>query len=102
MKDDYTRNEMTWDGITIEIGWAPEYFSIGDGKTMGHLEIRSIDPEREPLPVTDTGYRSHWMTPEEMDQYGGPLNFVEAWIGHEAQTQSWIDGKLKRAQLELF
>lgn len=102
MKDDYIREEITWNGITIEIGWSPEYFSIGNGKTMGHLEVRSIAPDREPLPMTETGYRSHWMTPEEMNEYGGPQNFVEAWIDHEAQTPAWMEAKTKRAQLELF
>jgi hypothetical protein len=102
MKTDYEREEIIWDGVTIEIGWAPEYFSIGNGKTMGHLEVRSIAPEREPLPITETGYRSHWIAPEELDELGGPLNFVEVWIDHEAQSQGWIECKAKRAQLKLF
>ncbi len=39
-------------------------------KTIAHLEIRSIKPERAPLPITETGYRSHFHQPE---QFGNVL-----------------------------
>ena len=102
MNTDYEREEITWDGITIEVGWAPEYFSIGNGKTMGHLEIASIKPDRAPLPMTETGYRSHWLQPEEMDEYGGALNYVEAWLAHAAKSKDWLERKAAFDQLELF
>lgn len=50
---------LTWhDGVSdieIEITLKPDYF-----KDVAHLEIRSIAPERATLPITATGYRSHF------------------------------------------
>lgn len=57
---------LTWhDGVSdieIEITLKPDYF-----KDVAHLEIRSIAPERAPLPITATGYRSHFFCTEGRD-----------------------------------
>ncbi len=42
---------LLWQGIEIEIVYTPRRWSVID-----HLDIRSIQPERAPLPITGTGY----------------------------------------------
>lgn len=49
---------FTWQSIEIEAVYRPRYNSI-----IAHLEIRSINPERAPLPITNTGYLSHFHQP---------------------------------------
>lgn len=49
---------FTWRGIEIEAIYTPLQW-----KTIAHLEVRSIKPERAPLPITETGYRSHFHQP---------------------------------------
>ncbi|MGX5774989.1 hypothetical protein ACWKW0_09380 [Methylorubrum zatmanii] len=63
-----------------------------------HLEIRTIEPERAPLPITETGYRSHFLHGSELKEHGGALPFVLAWLEHAARTQAWQTSR----QLSLF
>ena len=55
-KDFYQRHRFTWQGIGIEAIYQPRLW----GGVIAHLEIRSIAPEGAPLPITETGYLSHF------------------------------------------
>lgn len=46
---------FTWQGVEIEAVYEPLRWGV-----IAHLSIRSIKPERAPLPITGTGYRSHF------------------------------------------
>lgn len=52
----YQVHRFTWQGIEIEAIYCPRLF----GGIIAHLEIRSIEPPRAPLPITETGYLSHF------------------------------------------
>ena len=52
---------FVWRGITIEVRYTPVWFDM-PGYQVVHLEVRSMLPERHPLPFTDTGYRSMFLT----------------------------------------
>ncbi len=82
-----------WNGISIEIRYESNWLSISAGFDTAHLEIESIAPERAHLPITDTGYRSHFTSPDTVIAYGGPVAFVEAWPD---------DNRGDAAQLSLF
>ena len=42
-----------WNGIAIEIRWEPCWLNLtSSGFDTGHLEIRSVAPERAPLPAS--------------------------------------------------
>jgi len=92
----------TWHGTEIEIRWEPNWLNISAGMDMAHLEIESITPERAPLPITDTGYRSHFTAPETVAAYGGPVSFVEAWLETESQAPDWRNQEQARRQFSLF
>ena len=91
-----------WNGIAIEIRWEPNWLNINAGVDMAHLEIETIAPERAPLPITETGYRSHFTSPETVAAYGGPVSYVEAWLETESQAPDWRRMKQERQQLSLF
>lgn len=57
-----------------------------------HLEIVTAD--RSPHPISETGYRSHFCPRVEVEDAGGPLAYVTAWL----ETKD--DGK--PVQLSLF
>ena len=59
------------------------------GFDLAHLEIESIAPERARLPITGTGYRSHFTSPDTVAAHGGPAAFVEAWLESESQAPDW-------------
>ena len=81
---------MTWRGIALEITFTPKKFGLVD-----HIEIMSEG--RAPLPVTETGYRSHFIPAGAVATHGGAVAFVTAWLEHEAARTGWSG-----AQLSLF
>lgn len=83
-------HNITWRGIEIEITFTPEKFGMVD-----HIELKAEG--RHPLPVTETGYRSHFMPSGTVKAHGGAVAFVIAWLEHEAKCTRWSG-----AQLSLF
>jgi len=67
--------------------------------------VESIDPPRAALPITETGYLSHFTSRETVAAYGGALAFVEAWLETESQAPEWSHIRQRqeeRRQLTLF
>lgn len=82
---------IIWQGIKVEITFTPEKFGIVD-----HIELHTEG--NIPLPVTETGYRSHFIPAGTVEQYGGAVAFVTGWLDHTAAHTGW---KPER-QLSLF
>ncbi len=93
---------IEWSGISIEIRWEPHWLNMDIGHDTAHLEIESIDPERAHLPITETGYRSHFTSRDTVVAFGGPVAFVEAWLETESQAPDWRREEQERRQLTLF
>lgn len=99
-----TRYEIQWlnpvsnERITIRITHARDYLSSGSD----HIEVESIRPKKAPLPITETGYRSHFMPALELMNAGGPVTFVTAWIEQEAKGKAWSKTATAKAQGDLF
>lgn len=81
---------IVWRGVQIEIAFTPEAFGMVD-----HIELRTQN--KAPLPVTETGYRSHFMGKGTVAHHGGAVVFVTTWLDHEAEGSGWGG-----AQLSLF
>jgi len=90
---------LEWRGVTIEIGYEAEWLG---GNLQAHLELRVRHPEGALLPVTETGYRSHFLSRQIVEEAGGPAAFVTAWLDEAAESNSWRAGELARRQLSLF
>lgn len=101
-KTSYAISRRQWNGIEIEIRWDADYMHFDDERLMGHLEIESVSPASEPLPMTRTGYRSHFIQPQIIDEAGGPDAYVALWLTQEAQTPEWRATDTNRRQLALF
>lgn len=84
------QHKITWRGVKLEITFTPEKFGMVD-----HIEIKAEG--RAPLPVTETGYRSHFIPRGTVAAHGGAVAFVTAWLDHEAARIGWSG-----AQLSLF
>ncbi len=99
---DYAIIHKSWNGIEIEIRWNPDHLAFDDGTGMAHLEIESIKPSRAPLPMTETGYRSHFTPRSDVYRYGGAEAFVDAWLHEAAQSAAWRCANQVSRQLALF
>lgn len=89
---------IVWRGITVRITHHPDRFSC----SFDHLEIQSVAPDRAALPITETGYKSHFLHANELASYGGPVAFVTAWLDHDAHSSAWQEAELSSRQLSLF
>ncbi len=78
---------ISWRGVEIEITFTPEKFGMVD-----HIELRTEN--KAPLPVTETGYRSHFMDKGAVAHHGGAVAFVTAWLDHEAERTGWSNDQL--------
>lgn len=97
------KQRIDWNGITVEVSWEPSWLSWPAGRySVGHLQLCSLAPERAPLPVTETGYRSLFVDPALGLDEGGPLAFARAWLDQEALSPSWIAAQTEARQLALF
>ncbi len=77
---------MTWQGIEIELVYTPRKF----GGVIAHLDIRSINPPKAPLPITTTGYLSHFHPVGTVESMRGTLiDQVTAWLDEAAQSKDW-------------
>lgn len=89
---------FAWQGIDIEASYEPA--SIGG---FAHLEIRSVKPEAAPLPITETGYRSHFHPAGTVEALGGDVAAqVTAWLDEEAAKPHWKRYVEASRQGELF
>lgn len=84
------QHTVTWRSVEVEITFTPEKFGIVD-----HIELCTKNNEK--LPVTQTGYRSHFMDKGTVEEHGGAVAFVTAWLDHEAEHTGWSN-----AQMSLF
>jgi hypothetical protein len=80
--------EINWNGITIRIQWEPQWLNSGT-YDVAHLDIESVNPVRAPLPITETGYLSHFTSSENVNSFGGPAKFILAWLEKAARSREW-------------
>ena len=89
---------FTWRDKQITIRFERKF--LGTSLISAHLQIESAD--RVPLPITETGYKSHFMSAEMIDAEGGPVAYVQAWLDDASTATEWRDAEINRAQLTLF
>jgi hypothetical protein len=96
---------IDWNGIRIEVRYCPSWSESYEriyGYPLAHLEIEAIEPENAPLPVTNTGYRSHFTRPDLIDAEGGPVAFARSWLDEAAKDPAWIAAQDAARQMTLF
>ena len=101
--DSYETHHITWDGIEIEIRFARDW--LGSAKSpfpTAHLEVEAVNPPRAVLPITDTGFRSHFLTAENVDVVGGAVAYVIEALNLAAKHPAWKKRRAAQKQLSLF
>jgi hypothetical protein len=90
-----------WQGIPLSISYCPEWSAAYRqiyGYGLAHIGVEAPCP----LPITETGYRSHFTRPDVVEAEGGPVAFVLAWLDHEASTPAWKAKQDAARQMSLF
>jgi hypothetical protein len=91
-------HKLIWRDITCRVKHTPNYISKG----WSHLEIMVVAPNSAPLPITGTGYRSHFLDADLIAKAGGPVTFFQCWLDSEATTKAWAKAEFKWRQGDLF
>lgn len=98
-------HQLDWQGYRIQVrycpSWSPSYEEIY-GECMAHLELMSLEEPRLPLPVTETGYRSHFTPAKFIDDEGGPIAFVQSWLDDAAKSPKWKELEAASRQMSLL
>lgn len=95
------KQKITWNSIEIVIDFNPNYskaFKDIYGHQLAHVQIYA----NQPLPITETGYRSHFISASEIEQCGGVVAFVVDALDQAAKSPSWKRFHADQAQLSLF
>jgi hypothetical protein len=102
---DIATDTFTWRGITIQVEYEADWLGAaarGSFHATAHLQLRTLCPERAQLPVTETGYRSHFLPMGEVEAAGGPVAYALAWLDYMAQSREWRRIEQESRQLSLF
>ena len=91
--------EIEWQGTPITLNYQEDW--LGQFKKHGHhhishIEIRSEDSQ--PLPITETGYLSHFFEPRDIN----PVAEIMEWLDLRAQSKEWKKYIEDSQQMSLF
>ena len=90
-----TVETITWRGIRMEVTHVGSY-SAG----MDHIEIHTEN--KTPIPITETGYKSHFFPTGSYAEYETAEDLVVAWLEAEADSKEWKAKELASRQMSLF
>jgi hypothetical protein len=81
--------ELVWRGITVRASYNPyDYGGPGEPMHIAHLQVANA-ARREPLPMTETGYKSLHLPFGEVEAAGGVVRYVTQWLDHAARKPEW-------------
>ena len=93
-------HEFTWTSghhtIRIGIEFRPKWH------IYDHLGITSLEPARAPLPITRTGYLSHYVGAGMTEEHGGPVSVVRMLLDEAAKSEEWKKYLSESRQSSLF
>jgi hypothetical protein len=94
-----TVETLDWRGMLVQVSYNPNWSGMS---LIAHLEIETQEPVRAPLPMTETGYRSHFIGQGIVEEAGGPAAYVWAWLEDAAKHKGWAIIDAEARQLALF
>ncbi len=90
--------KLVWREMTCRVRHTPNYLSKG----WSHIELIVQKPKNAPLPITATGYLSHFLDENLLKRAGGPVQFFLDWIERESHSKQWAAIEFKWRQGDLF
>jgi hypothetical protein len=99
---DVAVHQTQWRGITLKITYEANWYNSTSAYRPAHIEIWVRQPYKAALPITGTGYRSHFVDPDRVDQAGGPVAYVTAWLNAVASEKWWREYEAASRQVSLF
>ena len=76
---------LIWNDIEITVKYNES--RCGLRGSLHHIELETKD--KQILPVTNTGYRSHFVNDFAVEHQGGAMNYVKNWLDERAEDKEW-------------
>ena len=98
MYDKITTYSFHWNDILIHVTYHPNMFANFD-----HLEIRTEkqdSPCRPAIPLTETGYKSHFAPHGDITADGDPVSYVKEALAEAEQSPHWQAYCCKQREIE--
>ncbi|RYG88942.1 MAG: hypothetical protein EON59_02795 [Alphaproteobacteria bacterium] len=95
---------LHWRGVNLEITFEANWLGMDPAREFAtaHLTVTAKRPERVRLPISETGFRSHFVHADEVVEGGGPVAYVQAWLDYMARSREWLAQVQANRQLTLF
>lgn len=99
---EYQTYQTEWQGIGLTIQHCPRWLCSHGEMITQHIEIRSAG--KVPLPITATGYRSHFINgAEALAEFNhDPAKYVLWWLEDAAKDPQWKQFEEAAQQYSLF
>lgn len=100
---EYEAHRAMWRDIELEIRHCRNWLPTSEAPFVTqHIEIRSQD--KRLLPITETGYRSHFMNGADalVEFDHDPVAFVLWWLDEAAKDPDWTQREFDDRQGSLF
>jgi len=94
MADEPIIHQIEWQGIAITITHRKTYPISG----FGHIEVQA----NQRLPITETGYRSHFISDQELSGFKDAQDYVTQWLEATCKTKEWLAHVESLRQPSLF
>ena len=106
-KDQRTKatERLDWRGVTVSVSYEPDWLGMSKGApeaATAHLEVQRVSPDWALLPITETGYCSHFLPRGSVERLGGPVAYVRVWLDEAAKAPDWKRREQQSRQLSLF
>jgi len=100
-----TVQRLDWRGVRVAVSYEPDWPGMSEGApeaATAHLEVKRISPDWALVPITETGYRSHFLPRGTVEGVGGPVAYVKAWLDEASKSPDWKRREQQSRQLSLF
>lgn len=99
-----TTETLVWNEITILVSYEPDWlgrWSAGLDSPYSYLELQVLHPVGAPIPLSETGYWSDFLSPGEAESCGGPLKVAAELLNEMSDHLSWRVAWARWEQREL-
>ena len=90
--------QLVWRGVICKVVHTTNYIFPG----QSHLELTVLSTPRVPLPITRTGYISHFVAENAVTAAGGAVSYFLEWLDREATSKAWTRTEIASRQGDLF
>ncbi len=86
---------IDWQGLSLSVTFSPDWNGWGH---VAHMEIETIKPVHAQNPISESGYKSHFLPLNEVENTEELRAYILAWLTEAAKKSDWK----AHAQLSLF